>query len=345
MKHNLLASKQASRILWLDVLKGTLIILMVFGHNIQFGSGQLVISSQLYFKNTFFRLIYSFHMPCLMMVSGYFFRFSVDKPYFWKRRVENILIPTIVWSMIYVGVSLLKAIYNRRLNLSLIYSCFYIIITYFWFLWALLFCSLIVRIIHIKLNDNGFVYTGLGILLLFVPNVLNTKLWIYMYPFFVVGYLWNLKKVDIRWEKNHKYIVAGTLVVAFATLFVFYNTDSFIYTTGITVRSFSQLGIDLYRYAIGFIGSAMVSWVVYIICPKLNEKIKNVLAYCGRVSLTIYIVDSLLNSYVLTKLTICFSLNYGIVLCETIVVIPFCLFFDFIIRKIPFARAILLGNR
>lgn len=53
------------RILWADRLKGLLIVLVVLGHAIQqvLGSGC--------FSNHLWNIIYSFHMPTFMAVSGY----------------------------------------------------------------------------------------------------------------------------------------------------------------------------------------------------------------------------------------------------------------------------------
>lgn len=341
-------SKQASRILWVDVVKGTLIILMVFGHNIQFGSGKEMIENQIYFDNPVFRFIYSFHMPCLMLISGYFFGFSVDRQKIWKRRIENILIPTIAWSIIPVGSVFFKATLNRQMDIKVFVSCASILILYYWFIWAILFGSLTVWLVHKFLKDSIIAYVAIGAWLLFVPKFLNTELWIFMYPYFVVGYLWNIKKVQFEWIVKHKIVTAAILVAAFIVLFAFYNKDSFIYTTGITVRCLKQLGIDLCRYAIGFVGSAMVIWIVYILYPLVKSKARWVnkgLTYCGQVSLSIYIVDCLLNSYVLPRLTKGFTLNYGTVLIETVTVLLFCIGVDWLIKKIPIARKVLLGNR
>lgn len=58
---------------YLDILKGYAIILVVFGHCIQYGSGLQAMSNGLYFDNKVFQMIYSFHMPLLMLISGYLF--------------------------------------------------------------------------------------------------------------------------------------------------------------------------------------------------------------------------------------------------------------------------------
>lgn len=57
---------KVSRLLWADSLKGLLMILVILGHAIQ---GYM---PEACFHNHVWNLIYSFHMPAFMAVSGYF---------------------------------------------------------------------------------------------------------------------------------------------------------------------------------------------------------------------------------------------------------------------------------
>ena len=65
------------RKIFLDEIKGLAMILTVFGHAIQNGSGAEFYENQLYFDNSMFKFIYSFHMPLFMLVSGYLFSYSI----------------------------------------------------------------------------------------------------------------------------------------------------------------------------------------------------------------------------------------------------------------------------
>lgn len=58
---------------YLDFVKGIAIVLVELGHCIQYGSGQAVINTVSFFEDKLFRLIYSFHMPLFVLVSGYVF--------------------------------------------------------------------------------------------------------------------------------------------------------------------------------------------------------------------------------------------------------------------------------
>lgn len=54
------------RLIWIDSLKGWLMILVVLGHAIQSSLGDAC------FQNHLWNLIYSFHMPAFMAISGWF---------------------------------------------------------------------------------------------------------------------------------------------------------------------------------------------------------------------------------------------------------------------------------
>ncbi|MBR4538305.1 MAG: acyltransferase [Clostridia bacterium] len=335
------------RIAWIDFVRGLIIILMVFGHNIQYGSGDTMLANKLFLNNKVFQFIYSFHMPCLMILSGYLFEHTVTKQGFWRNRFRTIIIPTLCWSVIPVAGLVAGHVLSHTFSLHSFIDAFATLLAYYWFLWALLFCSAIVWLVHTMLKDSILCYCLIGVILMFVPLKYNLYQWIYMYPYFVLGYLYK-KKPFKKWKNWNRHLITVSLIGAFALLFAFYHSDFFIYTTGITVRSMRQLFIDLYRYIIGFAGSVMIIWLVYQLYPYIESKapaVSKTVVYCGRVSLTIYIVDVLLNSYVLPQITKGFTLNYGITIIETLAVLLFCTAVDWGIRRFPVTRRILLGSR
>ena len=57
----------------LDILKGILVLLVVWGHAIQFGFGFEYVEKYYCFDDNIYKLIYSFHMPLFMAISGYLF--------------------------------------------------------------------------------------------------------------------------------------------------------------------------------------------------------------------------------------------------------------------------------
>ncbi len=184
-------SKPVQRIEWLDILRGILIILMVFGHNIQFGSGDVVYYEQLYFENVVFRFIYSFHMPCLMIISGYLLNYSIERKRFWRSKAKSLLIPTLLWSTVPTVLNLVRVIVKTGIGMDEVITVLTTLICYYWFLWSILFCTVVIWLNHRFFNDNVMLMAVLGIVFMMLPEFLNTRLWFFSYPYFAVGYVWG----------------------------------------------------------------------------------------------------------------------------------------------------------
>ena len=67
------------RSVYLDIVKGLLIIMVVLAHCIQFGSGRMSYDEMRCLSDPVFKWIYGFHMPLFMLVSGYLFWGSVSR--------------------------------------------------------------------------------------------------------------------------------------------------------------------------------------------------------------------------------------------------------------------------
>lgn len=83
------------RNLQLDALKGFAILLVVLGHSIQWHVKD-------FDNNILFRIIYSFHMPLFMFISGYlaFGRIKAfDIRYIYKK-FKGLIIPCVAWYLL-----------------------------------------------------------------------------------------------------------------------------------------------------------------------------------------------------------------------------------------------------
>lgn len=88
----------------LDILKGLLIIFVLLGHSIQYGSGASFYESY-FWTDVVVRFIYSFHMPLFMAIAGYLCYFSLGKHGSWEyiyRRCYKLFPPILVWSLFYM---------------------------------------------------------------------------------------------------------------------------------------------------------------------------------------------------------------------------------------------------
>ena len=188
-----LEKKLESRNLYIDEVRGIAVILMVVGHCIQYGSGNLFLEQQLYFENWAFRAIYSFHMPLFTMIAGYFLAISLQKRSsckVFKSRMFSIGIPILSWGTINYIILILNQ--NIDVGLSnIIKQVFWNYLGTLWFLWALLCCTLVTIAIHKFCKGSLIAFVIIFFVSFFLPDKYNIPYASFLYPFFCFGYLWN----------------------------------------------------------------------------------------------------------------------------------------------------------
>lgn len=250
--------------MYLDIVKGVAIFLMLWGHCIQCCAN----NSFDFFENEVFKIIYSFHMPLFMLVSGYLFYFSCKKRNLRElliHRAQAMLQPIVICGIFvyFITVAIekhnIEAISDGRWMSSL---------GSLWFLWSVLCASIVIavceKITSIKILRLLIIILGAGFVWLFPNNDMN----LFMYPFFVGGFYFAKYKDKIPMAlMNVKYFS----LVLFPLMMLFYQKKHFIYTTGIlsSANKLELLSIDLFRWAIGFIGSVFVLVILEVIYNNL----------------------------------------------------------------------------
>lgn len=355
--------ERKGRSIYLDLIKAIAIILVVFGHCIQYGSGSEFYLSESYFGNWIFKCIYSFHMPLFALISGYLFYFSLSRRgsiLSLKREIVSVLIPVLAWSASYYLVfhshEIIEygiAVYIKNL---IRYS-----LTGIWFLWAVFWCAIAVILVNVLFKDKLIAYVVLLIALIFIPEKLNSYCYVYLYPYFVCGYLWNKHNLQYTVRKlfSTKWIIPLLCLLAlWIGLLTRFNYNSYIYTTHISLSGKSwmtQLSIDLYRWFIGFIGSALILvGGVFLNEAYVKTKLENKfciingffdgLSYVGRHTLGVYCISFYLNNLLYL---ICESVSYSLLLIffETVFMLAISIFFDWLIGRNELFRRIYLGGR
>ena len=309
----------------LDVAKGILIFLVVWGHAIQFGFGYEYGEAYQCFNDYIYRWIYSFHMPLFMAISGYLYFYSNQRPFAVAiiSRLRSIGIPYLIYCTIKVMVLLPTVIWGGQ-ELAEILS------TYengFWFLPSVLFnCMLISAITKITRRKSWVVTLLLlsTILLLITPDEIIGGLYRCMYMCFVIGYTYNL--ITGRPFAIKRYglsllplIIGGMIICAFA-----YKGWMYIYTTDFRM---------LERYAIALLGSicfmSIVAWHT-----NLNNKLKLLICNLSRYSLGIYCLSVIIQTVyykILGNLDINLEHNYiypvflsFVITCVSYKILNFC---------------------
>lgn len=286
----------------IDILKGIAIILVVIGHTIQFTKGP-VYGGGGFFNNPLFSLIYTFHMPLFMLVSGYLFYESLNKYSMRElilKKFKSMIIPILCWNLSFKLLLFILGKSTFDLG-NLIFGT----LSSYWFLWAVFYCSIGLLIGRNIFGDSIIFHIIVMIVLLITPNILGKDLYGFMYPYFIVGY--SAKKHDFNIEKVNFW----TVLIPFTVLLVFWDKEKYIYTTGLSLMQGDTpvitLGIDIYRWGIGALGSLIIIKLIDIL--NKNKKINlSTLIYLGENTLGIYLINPYIN-IILSRLTIFENFN------------------------------------
>lgn len=350
-----------------DVLKGFAIFMVVLGHCIQEGSGAEFKQNTMYFWDKGYQLIYSFHMPLFMMISGYFAWDSIDKIQKnsgkWRtigKRSAVLLIPIFGWT----SLDYIRLLIVHGVKLPIFQSAFSFVrnfsislLTNAWFLWAVFWCFLIVFLMHCYFKDSLYLYIA-GFLLLFViPDGLGLGAYKYMMPYFIAAFYfrgWQKSEHDEiqkskyreRMSKSNDWIGIVIVGVSFLALFLLFDENSFIYLSGYKLIGkdvLRQLGIDFYRMIIGFVGAIFF----ILLWRKLLKSVPGyefpVLSALGKNSLGIYLVSGYLILEAGNAFSAYFEPNYLLNLLQAVIVTIIAYAITIMIKKIPVMKWLVGG--
>lgn len=292
------------RFIWADSLKGWLILLVILGHTIQSTFGADCDSNHVW------NLIYSFHMPAFMAISGWlaYRGFTPSKPVIrWgylnvcKRRSFQLLVPFLVWSLM-------------RFLLSGDYSIDHLIKivirpdAYFGFLWVLFLICVIFNLAQLvasrlKVNEMililGTCIILLGVMVVMEIRVFGFQFLAYYFLFYTLGFsLHKYESSPLLKGVNKPYVmIVLTLLWAFlAWGWTMHGLPSWM-------PAIPYMPSSLLQYAYrGF--TALVAIVLLMgVAPKVlnsTSRLNKMICMLGVVSLGLYVVHLSIMGYVVT---------------------------------------------
>ena len=286
----------SARSLEFDILKGLAIYLVLCGHSIT------SLSSAEKQDNILYCLIYAFHMPLFMLISGYFSARTLTSPllHITKKKFWQLIYPTLTFGIIFFLCDL--TLWGRSPS-----EFFGYIWGSFWFLKSCFFCFIIFGIC-IKICKNNIVWASiLGFAISqFLPFFKLT----YMLPFFITGFLINKNK-DIIYSRPGS--IFSISIVCFSTIFLCYlnfgwNDFPLMQLKAAILKSnfFVVKDFALYqgfRFFMGFSGAiAVITGVIVLI---KHGYLKNSLSFFqqfGSETLLIYIFQTFLLEDIMAKI-------------------------------------------
>ena len=188
--------------------------------------------NQDFFENPIFKIIYSFHMPLFMLISGYLFYFSLNSGKSFRElflnKIKRVLVPILSWGILTFIIKEILKFSIKDINFNIfvkdIFSLLGGIDNMFWFLTTLLFSSLIVLVINKFTKNVELVYFISFILLLFIPDISNMVYLKFMYPYYIAGITYNKYK-----ESINKKVLIYMAIIIFIVLMPLYNKQCYIY--------------------------------------------------------------------------------------------------------------------
>lgn len=274
----------------LDFAKGGLILLVLFGHFIQY---YVYHGSQLFWDDYIFKLIYIFHMPLFMAISGYIAALKLSDKSIFEVLVEKtyqLFIPILFWCTLW---SLFVVLIKARSPFEFIALVPQQVFSSYWFLWAIIFSYLTVRMLY-KIPGNTLIYIAVSaIVVLLVPIYQTTPALIkYTYFFFCAGYIVN--RLNIHVALNKKYI--AMLIIGMIYIYSIWNRNTYIYNNNLYPENLSSIKEIVIMLSGGIVFSiAAIYMFIYISIKFRNTKLwATITNDIGSKTLQIYLVQELL---------------------------------------------------
>jgi fucose 4-O-acetylase-like acetyltransferase len=262
-----------------DILKFFLIFLVVAGH-----------IADLYVKESgamkaLFMAIYTFHMPLFIFVSGLFAKRTVNEKK--KDRIAGYLV-------LYIVIKFILWIYSAFRYGNVKFSIFSEG-GLPWFMFVL-FAYAVITIVSKDFSPKFIL--PMSILLACLAGYdgetgtfLSAARIIAFYPYYYLGYLFDIKKIEEHCKKKEAKIAAGVIIGVFVIISVFFGERFYWLRPLLTgVNPFSTLGtcakfgflFRLGNYAV----SGIISYAVIVLTPETTRF--GIAAKYGRRTLPIY---------------------------------------------------------
>ncbi len=322
----------------IDALKGYAIILVILGHVIAYHNPNELKS------NFLFILIYSFHMPLLLSLSGYLAYGKSINPIwaFIVKKFKGLFIPYFSW--IIIGLLIADSFGIKQ---SIFHTIFESLYTYtnLWF-FPVLFFSFILLIFYVwtvnflsKFSKNYFsilVYLFSYIIFMWIliakPTVQGFLAIRWFSPFVLIGYFIAEYKEYIFNYKNKLFLIS---LFSFPILLPFWD---------IRVNQFAYVGIIhlLINFILALFGIILSYYVVRLL---RNTRLYDFFVLCGNFSLEIYVTsNALMLLFQLSRINFWFGDRTLIILSGTMIILSTSLICSLILSLNETCSTFLFGR-
>lgn len=294
---------------FLDNYKALLIILVLTGHFIE----------PCYTNNLFLNalkwMIFSFHMPAFIFISGYFSKKQISL----EKLIQKLVIPYFVFELLYYLLYVMAihkdtGLYLNRPKFSL------------WYLMALFFWRILTPYMK-KIPGSLFIAFTAGLLVGFTQlgNFFSIPRTLFFYPFFLAGYYFREEWFEIV-RKHQKAVCAALLAIVSIFLGTVFLTGTKLSTHIFYGRySYEDMGMDAAEGVLVRIGCYLISFLaLFALCCFIPRK-KYFFSVLGVRTMPVYLFHGLIYS---TIKSFSFIKNVESPL-ETLLLMVFCVLLSF----------------
>ena len=318
---------------WADILRAILIILVVLGHALQFGD---------YENRLSWNIIYSFHMAAFFAISGFVsYRPNSQGVVLWKR-AKQLLIPFFVWTVL---IGLLQGnTWEHCLNV--LYSPD----KSFWFLFVL-FAIVVLHEAAIALSRKIgsrylLIFSGGGylalilLMVLFEVRIFGFQFISYYFGFYALGYA----------LRYYNIVIKPSFALCCGCLWFVLSLYWRMHAVPEPLEWMTILPAQIINYSYRFVTALCACIFLIGISPVLfknrEAKLFRFLAYLGRISLGIYVLHIFIGRWVDPLLvSFCGSMESILSICiEVLVKLAVSILGVELIRRIPMLSKLLLGK-
>lgn len=327
----------------IDVLKGFAIILVVLGHSIQY-------NIPVCFDNSLvFRIIYSYHMPFFMFLSGFVSFGSFDgSTAKLAKRFKSLIIPFWSWFVISYAFSWIIFYLKGGSEPDFLMSVIGVLKSPdhgLWFLWVL-FLNILVLFASLKITHihEEFVLLAFFVLLnILVPvtgfSSFGMAALSKLLLFFLFGYVLNKHALKLKKTLS---IVGYLSMLIFPILVVFWSrTGVPVFAEQITFDyPIKSVIIWVYNQAVPLSG-ILTTYKLFDLITKYESFLKDSLISLGRISLEIY--STHFYFFTFTYLLVSVSLNFRIVITFFVTLVG-TIFIQWLLKKSEWLSFLLYGK-
>ena len=328
----------------MDLLKAFAIFSVLLGHATEQLSGGL------FWDHPVWTFIYSYHMPLFMFVSGFFFPSSLKRSYgeVCRIKLRQLGIPSLTAFAIACAIMLSMGV---RAIADLCEFSFAGFLNCVWFLKCLLLCYLVMYPLCKGLHRDWVAALVATVLVILLPGaqVVNFN---FMLPMFCLGMLVGRRREGME---RHRIIWMVLSAVVFGVLLCFWSGHLTVYerptqVIDLATGSFDwgNLGLALYRLALGMSGSMTFYLLSKPVCDALQRRRWcGTLCRIGGATLGIYFLQTFLLEILVNSLHLYVPVPHSYWVAPILAVAELVLCYNLVrlLRKTRILRLLILGEK